>query len=474
MTTKHIPAIEFASEAVPKLVVAVFAVVVALGVWRVLATLGAHVSFDPNEGWNAYHAAAAISGHALYPPPQGYFINNYPPLSFYAVGALGRATFDNIIAGRIISLLSFFAMMAGVWQAARLMRCSREAAVLGALFLAICLLVGSDYVGMDDPELLAHALQMGALIVLLQAPERAPAAAALFVTALFVKHNLVAMPLAAAIWLALYERKHAIRFAVGGAAFAVAGLVGFRILYGSNPFSELASARTYSFALLIENVESWLVWGGVPMLIVGVLAALHTKDKFVVLCTIYAALSIAVGVAFSGGAGVDTNVFFDADIALALGIGLALDRLAVRGAWLSAAISAALLLPLASGLHSRTDEDWRDPDFWAHPLFDEAALSRSDIVFLRQHSGRALCETLALCYWAGKAPEVDMFNAGEAIATGSVSDAPLIQRIQSRTYAVIEFDTLAPFALGPRVHAAVLAAYRVDHANDDGVFLVPK
>src|SRR5512142_1386199 len=66
-----------------------------------------HVPFDPNEGWNAYFQAAAIGGGSLYHGPDRFMIDNYPPLSFYAVGYLGTAVGDNIVAGRIVSLGSF-------------------------------------------------------------------------------------------------------------------------------------------------------------------------------------------------------------------------------------------------------------------------------------------------------------------------------------------------------------------------------
>jgi len=70
--------------------------------------IGAHVPLDPNEGWNAYLAHAAVTGAPLY--PQGLMVNNYPPLSFYIVGALGTITGDPIVAGRLVSLISFFAL----------------------------------------------------------------------------------------------------------------------------------------------------------------------------------------------------------------------------------------------------------------------------------------------------------------------------------------------------------------------------
>src|ERR1700736_4104517 len=69
---------------------------------------------DPNEGWNAAHALAAMAGRALYPPPQSLMVNNYPPLSFYIVGALARLTGDAVIAGRILALLSFLAVCGGI------------------------------------------------------------------------------------------------------------------------------------------------------------------------------------------------------------------------------------------------------------------------------------------------------------------------------------------------------------------------
>src|SRR5215469_14305598 len=43
-----------------------------------------------NEGWNAYFADAVASGGVLYPPTDTLIVNNYPPLSFYALGLAAR------------------------------------------------------------------------------------------------------------------------------------------------------------------------------------------------------------------------------------------------------------------------------------------------------------------------------------------------------------------------------------------------
>ena len=128
--------------------------------------IGAHVPLDPNEGWNAYLARAAISGGPLY--PQGLMINNYPPLSFYIVGALSTITGDPIVAGRLVSLIAFFAVAGGIIACLREMGADVLASLFGCLFFAASLLIASDYVAMNDPQLLGHALQLAGLSLLLQ------------------------------------------------------------------------------------------------------------------------------------------------------------------------------------------------------------------------------------------------------------------------------------------------------------------
>lgn len=454
------------------LATAVFAAVCIAALWRVAATIGLHVPLDLNEGWNAYHTDAVMSGRALYPPPQSNFANNYPPLSFYVVGALSRITGDAIFAGRLISLFAFLLVAAGIWCALRLMGCGRHAAGFAALFFAATLLVGSEYVGMDDPQLLGHALEMGALLLALRG--RDWLSAFVFVVAIFVKHNLVAMPVALALWLFVEDRRRALRFVASGAAFSLLGLGVFRLVYGSSLLSHLVSARSYSLVRLEGSAGRWIAWSVVPLAVLGSLAAHYRRDKFVMFVLIYAAVAVALGVAFCGGAGVDANVFFEADIALALGVGLAMSRLASRSTLWPAGIAVALLVPLAVSYIENPDADWTDPDFWIHPMADDDNTTRNDVVFLAAHSGRAFCETLSLCYWAGKPREVDAFNLGQEFATGARRDSEFVRSIERHDYATMEFDTMTPFRFTPHVRAALYASYRIDHVDDDGLFFVPR
>ena len=77
-----------------------------------------HVPLGYNEGWNAYLAARAIGlqDGPLYPPADTLVFNNYPPLSFYLVGLIGRglAGGDVIVAGRVVALASLLASAVGI------------------------------------------------------------------------------------------------------------------------------------------------------------------------------------------------------------------------------------------------------------------------------------------------------------------------------------------------------------------------
>jgi hypothetical protein len=55
--------------------------VVVFGMIRPLLSIGRYLPLDPNEGWNAYFADAAIHGGVLYPAADALITNNYPPLS---------------------------------------------------------------------------------------------------------------------------------------------------------------------------------------------------------------------------------------------------------------------------------------------------------------------------------------------------------------------------------------------------------
>jgi hypothetical protein len=406
---------------------------------------------DPNEGWNAVHALAAMAGHALYPPQQGLMVNNYPPLSFYLIGALVRHGGDAIVIGRWISLFSFLCIGAGIAAVLRRMECDSPAAAFGALFFCAVLLIASDYVGMDDPQLLGHAVQIAALLLLLRGG--ALPAALLFAASLFIKHNLLAMPLASAGWLVWQDRRAGLAFLLWGMAFVLGGLVIFQLSFGTGLLEQLTSPRLSSLANL-TTAATHLWWAVLPA------AAMIWlwPDRSSVYCGLYAIIALLLGLIFAAGDGVDANAFFDLAIALALGLGLTVER----SRWPVAAAALPLVVFVAFNFH--------DNNFFFTRAF--RAQSVHDIAFLKSQPGPVLCDQLSLCLWAGKGAEVDVFNVGEQIKTGARDPHALVRMIAAHQFAALQLQDMD--ALGPQVGAAIRKYYRSDHSGDNGNFLVPR
>ena len=93
-----------------------------------------NIEIDVNEGWNAYLAEAAFGRGPLYPPLDQLVTNNYPPLSFYIVGAVGRTLGDSLLAGRLVSLASVLAIAWGVALCIHRMGASRFAGGVERVF----------------------------------------------------------------------------------------------------------------------------------------------------------------------------------------------------------------------------------------------------------------------------------------------------------------------------------------------------
>ena len=449
------------SDALFKLVLMALAFAAASLLLRDATAIAQHIPRDPNEGWNAYLAHAAMTGGPLY--PQGLMVNNYPPLSFYVVGALSSITGDPILAGRLLSLVAFMAAAGSIVVILREMGVGVLAALFGSLFFTTGLLAASDYVGMDDPQLLGHALQLGGLSLLLQKNRHETIAAALaMAVGLFVKHNLIALPLAAALWLAWQDRREAMRFAVSGLVFCLAGLLLTLVLLHANLFAALASPRLWQMKNFLAGATQFLSWSGAGLIAAALLGWGAPKDSAVRLVALYAGIALVTGGVFAFGDGVDANIFFDAAIAFSLCAGLALERLPRR--WTGA---LALLVALPLGLY--LEKNLSASNFGFSEVFArEAPL---DIGFVRVHPGPALCEDLSLCFWAGKEEPVDVFNLSEAIASGRRSDADLGHLLETQYFGSIVLSSLTPFALGPHLKSVLQAHYRPVRQDDNGTFL---
>ena len=98
---------------------AAFAALVALFSAWVGWRIGFPLEIDGNEAWNAWHAADAFLPDKLYPASDSLINNNYPPLSFIVLRLIAPLFADAIVAGRVLSLLSVFAIGGAVYACAR-------------------------------------------------------------------------------------------------------------------------------------------------------------------------------------------------------------------------------------------------------------------------------------------------------------------------------------------------------------------
>jgi hypothetical protein len=434
------------------------------GLIEPLAAMPYRVSSGYNEGWNALWSDVALSRGVLYPPPAAALTNNYPPVSFYLIGALGRLLGDNIIAGRMVSFASCLGITWALFAWLRLAGTSRRLAAFGAAaFFAALAGYAPGYIAFDDPQLLAHAVMLGGLVLLWRGQFSARAvalSAALMVSGGFIKHLLLPLPLATTVWLAIHRRERLPAWLLGAAVTASASFAASWLAFGSDFFRDLFAARLYDLPAALRETASACVHLS-PLLVLTAVAAAAVRNlaniaarDAVSLVTWYASIAAAAGIAASTGVGVNVNAFFDLLIACSLGSALGLEALGLEALGLEA-------------LASRSDA-WRAPAFrgriataagWTAVAIlgtlvavrlpaqfsAMARLSRhaheteQDVRMLRELGrGHAVCEEPALCYWAGSRFEVDVFNFGQKLATGALPGTACAKVFGARSIAVLQ------------------------------------
>lgn len=446
---------------------------------RIGVTAPQHITLNANEGWNAYHAASVNAGQPLYPSPPGLVVTNYPPLSFYIVGAFGRVVGDVMLAGRLLSLVSFLVWAAALALTARRLGCSWTEAGFAAVLLAVNILVFADYyVGVNDPQMLAHAAAAFGPLILLREPRSSGslfASALLFTASLFIKHNLVAVPLACVVWLMSYDRRSGWRLMAFGALLGIAALGACVALFGPGFLEHLTSPRSVSAAKLLTMTRGWIPVAAFPLAVLALLVARAGHDRRVAFGVTLATISTLVTVWSFGMAGVYWNMAFDAAWALCLVAALALNRLPagsdIATARLRAALVAGYLALPGAVVASNATIHWGSPRFWIDPRWAEVDSSQREIEFLAAHHGRVLCENLALCYWAGKPAEVDFFSLSERTLRRPGSEDELLQLVEGHRFGVAQIDD-PTHELGARFDAAMRRNYVLDHKGRWGSFLV--
>ncbi len=449
-------------------------IIVCLGAQ--LVTLPALVLKNYNEGWNAYHAMAAMRDPALlYPASTSLLTNNYPPLSFVITGALWFVTGDAIIAGRLLAFVSTLGIGICLAFCARICGCRWRHAMVAALVFGAAPWVIVRFSALNDPQALGNFLSAIGLVFILRGPRnlKTLALGALFLTlAEFVKPLFITLPAALLIWLFVVHRRSALLLAAFGLGFAILGYGLTALVFHTELLGHLFSPRVFLWSKLTGQPGQWLVVMALPFAAsLALLKQPDDKNRFGLFAGLYAALAFVLAVIFSGGDGVSASQMMDVSMASALGAALYLQRAENRrftpaGLGLGALTLGVMLALSFAGL-------------WAsRPSLPELMGSRTvtahDIGLVAQQPGPVLCETLALCYWAGKKPQVDAFGFHQAVLQGRRNPQDLTRFLDARAFSLIQLQPRSVFETSPVVQDAIARNYQLEHQDKNGLFLIPR
>ena len=410
-----------------------------------------NVEIENNEGWNAYFADAAMGKMPLYPSASQLITNNYPPLSFYIVGSIGRLVGDPVLAGRFLSLVALAAIAIAISLSVRRLGGSRVAAAISAaFFVATMSRFFTSYVGMNEPQLLSEAIMAFGFVGFLAVRSRDRGyVGPVLVMALagFVKHNIIAMPMTAFLWLTLNRRREAVKCLCVALIVIAAGTAICYAAFGRDFFLNILSPRQYSVKGALRSFED-LQWVSVALLACVCNGWLRWRDPSVRLCNYLVAIALGSYFLQRTGAGVDFNAQFDLVIAVAIGLGLAYTQVPlwrVLGRFLPAQAQAILLLALCARLlASKQIQPLRlafDRGFLNEIAMHERAMADS-VARVRRTPGDVLCSSF-VTYRAGKPFAVDAFNAEQRILAGALPKDAISARVVAGTLTVVDVDRLA-------------------------------
>lgn len=393
----------------------------------------------PNEGWNATHAVRWFMGGPLYPAPGEPIVFNYLPLWPWLTGHLAAILGDVVTAGRVLSLAAALAIGGGIFALARGLGLSRVgAAFAGALAVAMLGCFYNIYFGLNEPQLLAHALVIAGAAILVRARglKGVALAAGVMLAGALAKHVVIAMPIAATLWLWLNRR--ALFWAWLACAGGFGAMLAAALILGFGPafLPNMLYPRILDLGRMFTNLAQVLKVA-VPLLAFVVLVMRDRRRDDAVRFAGLAILAALAEIAIMGAAlGVSSNIAFDLIIAAALAAGVIHDR------WPGAGIRMALLgLFVAIPLATMQRDAWRPlviPAARAQ-LHDIDRAGRQAAALIRAAPpGPVACETLTICVRAGRPSAVDLWKLRlERTLAPSVDSQAILRRIAAGEFAAV-------------------------------------
>jgi hypothetical protein len=474
--------------------------------------------FDYNEGWNLYNTQKVALDQPLYPATYAWTAVNYPALSFHLVAFLGRFTHEYLFTARVLSLAGL--CLSALFAAAIVKYITRSgtAAWLTGCFLIAWLCAAADaYVGTDDPQILAQAFFMAGLFVYLRGGRQGwaiEASALLFVVGGNIKHNLIEFPLAVLLDLLISAPRRALRFAVSGGLLVALSIFLTQRIDGAAYVSSMLAPRSYSFADGVNLMLLLPTYSPLPALVALAAAWLCWKLPERRVLALLLGYALVVDTIFCGGSGVDINGFFGMLVAMVLICGV----FAAESTKLQLTYKDVMIPILAcfARKDGKPNYNWKAKSIggirFSSPVIAFSILFLSlavpmihsgnarvdlsfaanreaanrfstEVAYLRQQPGPALCESMLRCAYAGKPYIYDPFNATRFIGQGKLDANVIIDGIKNHSYGAIQMynsvdDKLADpepqMSFSIPILQAINQYYRPGLDNEDGTIYLPR
>jgi hypothetical protein len=454
-------------------------------VCAVLLPIGNFLSLDLkfeinyNEGWNVYNADRLIHGAIVY--DDNYWrINNYPIGSFLIIAGANVLIHDLLLSGRLVALVSFAAIAVFAAMAVRRFGGGRTDAVFGAGCAAgFCYLMAPAWVIADDPQTLGEAVMLGALVSYIgRPPDRLKLLRTAFLVVLggFIKHNLLAIPIAITLDLAFRWPRRVVFWLASCAGFATGFLGLTQIVAGGDFLDHLMSPRRFGWYGARYHLMKYLRLFKFPLTVMALSSSLVLAADRMILAG-WGTISIIGAAIVSGFEGTSYNMFQDAAVFLGVAAGVIMSevRKAEFRGRLARVLASALPFLVAQPILARA------PDIAVQVYHTPALLDSdrrrqetflADAKFVADKQGPAVCESLLLCYMASQPFILDPFNSRQSMLSGRLDQGELIRRIAAREFAVIQLH--ADICDDPTTQSCHILHYRqkVDRFTDEVLYAI--
>jgi hypothetical protein len=228
---------------------------------------------------------------------------------------------------------------------------------------------------------------------------------------------------------------------VFGVSFLALSIAANMLVGGRFFISHLLTSRAFSFEQLRNLFIAFYSPLGLPLAISVFWSIWQLQSRQARVISYYFFSSLLIDAVFGGGSGVSQNTYFDNLLAMSIITGACLDSLwkapipglGKGGRW-------GFLVPVL--LYSSvvfTFGSWGiNLPRMISELPERQRQFEAEVSFLVARPGPALCESLILCYDAGKPYIYDPFNSTRLVRLGKLDSSEIVKQIAEKKYGAIQ------------------------------------